>query len=83
MNSLSVAKLYSDGTYKILYDCIETYEQADLLAQLAMCGKSWDDLIIILPGWNKSIDRKPAEYQMAIRLAEEYKAQNVKRHILK
>jgi hypothetical protein len=46
-----------------------------LLAQLAMCQKSSiNDLIYIMPGWNRSIDKNhPDEYEKALELAKEYK----------
>ena len=56
-----------------LYDCIYNIEEADLLAQLAMSDKNDDELIIIMPGFNRGIKDCPNEYKKALELAEEYK----------
>jgi hypothetical protein len=60
-----------------LYEYIETLEEAELLAQLAMCNKHpWDELIYITPGWNKSINKNNLEeYQKSLELAEKYKSE--------
>jgi len=57
-----------------LYDFIDDIHETDLLAQLAMSEKLDDELIIIMPGENRGIKRKPEEYQVALQLAEKYKA---------
>lgn len=57
-----------------LYDFIDDIHETDLLAQLAMNEKSDNELIIIMPGENRGIKRKPEEYQAALQLAEKYKA---------
>jgi len=61
--------------YTILYDCIETIEEADLLAQLAMENKYYtDELIFISAGWNRGIKSDPELYNRALQLVEEYKS---------
>lgn len=71
--ALSVCKIDKDGIGGRLYENIPTFEEADLLAQLAMSEKEDNELIIIMPGWNRSIKRYPEEYERAKLLAEEYK----------
>jgi hypothetical protein len=74
MLSLSVAKLNDRGKYETIYDCIDTFENAELLSQLAMSNKREDELIIIFPGWHRGIEKKPEVYKKALELAEEYKS---------
>lgn len=87
-SSLSVAKLKRwdkyDGrtvySYEVLYEHISDPEDALLLAQLAMCDKYDSDLIIILPGWNYSIDKKHEKlYKESLRLAEKHKYEPYKK----
>ena len=65
---------FDNQTHVVLYECIETMEEAEILAQFAMCNKRTEELIFITPGWNRSIDRyDPELYNRALQLAEEYK----------
>ena len=61
--------------WNFLYDCIDTLEEAYLLAQYSM-GKHRKDvaneLIVIFPGWNIGIEDKPALYKEAEILSAEY-----------
>ena len=76
--SMSVCKFSSEMKgYTILYDCIPTIEEAELLAQLAMTEKRNDELIFVFPGWNKGINRKPELYNKALVLANEYKSNKI------
>jgi hypothetical protein len=76
MSGYSIHKTNPDyGINICLYEFINTIDEADLLAQLAMCNKRQDELIIIMPGWNRGINEKPELYQRALKLAEEYKAE--------
>lgn len=71
--SLCVCVLYKDGTFKSLYEFIPTWEEAELLAQYAMCfRRSIEDLIFIFPGYNIGIDKKPELWKKAQELAKEY-----------
>lgn len=72
---MTVCKLNQvNHTHTELYNCIETMEEAELLAQLAMLDKRDDELIFIFPGWNRGINKNQQEYERALQLAEEYKA---------
>ena len=76
--SLTVIKIdrSCSNEYSRLYECIETPEDALLLAQLAMCNKREDELIAIFPGWNRSIKKyHKDEYDKALILAEKYKVE--------
>ena len=78
--SLSIVKLrrYTTATEWVdLYEFIEDYETANTLAQLAMSEKEANELIIIMPGWNRGIKEYPNEYEEALRLAEKYKYVNL------
>jgi len=72
----SIFKINFDTqTHTVLYDCIETIEEADLLAQLAMENKYYtDELIFISAGWNRGIKSDSELYNRALKLAEEYKS---------
>ena len=74
---LSVAKLSIDADFKRLHGHIESYEDANLLAQLEMSRKSqrgeYYNLIVIFPGWNVGIENKPDLYKKALELEEKYK----------
>jgi hypothetical protein len=73
---LSVCKLdTSTGQYIVLYSGVRTYEKADLLAQLEMSRKKRVyELIIILPGWNRSIEEtNPEAYKKALKIEEKYR----------
>lgn len=75
--SMSVCKFDSEMKgYTVLYDCIPTIEDAELLAQLAMIEKRNDELIFIFPGWNRGINEKTELYNKALVLANEYKFNN-------
>jgi len=72
----SIYKIDFDTQEKtILYDCIEDIQKADLLAQLAMCNKTINELIFICAGWNRSINRYSELYDKALKLAVEYKSE--------
>lgn len=72
--SLDVCKLDKDRKLcDRLYESIPTFEEADLLAQLAMSEKKDNELIIIMPGWNRGIQKYPEYYERAKLLAEEYR----------
>ena len=73
---MTVCLLYTDLDdnlqYKVLYEFIETMEEAELLAQYVMTKKNFNDMVFIFPGYNRSIDKKPEEYERAKALAEKY-----------
>lgn len=74
---LTVIKINAskDG-YVRLFDNISSLEDAHLLAQYAMTQKEDKELIAILPGWNKSIDKNNKEaYEQAKILAEKCKVE--------
>lgn len=76
--SLSVFKLIRDPKTntekrKVLYSCIPTYEEADLLAQYAMSRKEDNEVIAIFPGWNRGVCRNEELREKAMKLAEQYK----------
>lgn len=73
---LSVCILFKNGTFKPLYEYIPTWEEAELLAQYAMCfRRSMEDLIFIFPGYNVGIDKKPELWKKAQELAKEYEVE--------
>ena len=54
---LSVCSLTDGGKLTCLYEYIESWEEADKLAQYAMNHKkSVLDLIVIVPGWNRGLE---------------------------
>lgn len=71
---ISVSLIKSNtGEIKRLYEDIPDFEQAELLAQLAINNKKdFNDLIVIFPGFSREI--KEEELETALRLADEYKA---------
>jgi hypothetical protein len=70
----SIYKINFDiQTYTILYDCIDNIQDADLLAQLAMCNKNINELIFICAGCNRGINDNQTLYNKALELAKEYK----------
>jgi hypothetical protein len=72
----SVWKINFDNSEKtILYEFIDKIEDADLLAQFAMCNKDVNELIFICAGNHRGINRKPDLYEKALQLAEEYKSE--------
>lgn len=74
MLDLSVGKVNKrTNTWQRLYEGISTFEEADLLAQLAMTEKEVDELIVIMPGWNRGIKNYPPIHQRSMLLAEKYK----------
>ena len=74
---LSVQKINNRTQERVcLYKCITNFEDAYLLAELAMAQKKDWELICIFPGWNRSIDKDKSrikEYEHALNLADEYK----------
>ena len=71
--NLSVCVLHEDGSFESLYEFIPTWEEAELLAQYAMCfRRSIADLIFIFPGYNRGIDKQPDVWETAKALAKEY-----------
>lgn len=74
----SIHKIDSSDRNKrvCLYEFINTIEEVDLLTQLAMSDKKDDELIIIMPGWNRGIKKNVDEYKRALKLAEEYKCED-------
>lgn len=75
MTHLSIALLDTiSGQYSVIYESIPNYEQAELLAQLAISQKNnINKLVVVLPGWSRKIDED--EMQYALKLADKYKAQ--------
>lgn len=74
MSGYSIYKTNTNTKHDIrLYDFIEDIKEADLLAQLAMINKQDNELIIIMPGWNRGIKDRPEEYKKALALADKYK----------
>ena len=73
---LSVCVLYENGVFKSLYEFIPTWEEAELLAQYAMCfRRSFEDLIFIFPGYNMGIDKDPDLWKKAQELAKEHEVE--------
>lgn len=63
-----------NGEERKIYTCIDTLEDAYLLAQLAMVNKEDHELIVIFPGWNIGIERNHENmYERAILLASQHK----------
>lgn len=56
---LSVSR-YNRSTCKLtkLYEWISTFEEAHLLALKEMNNNKDDELVVILPGWNLSVDEE-------------------------
>lgn len=75
-HGLSVQKYNTNNpkTRIVLYENIPTLEDAYLLAQYAMSQKHDNELIIIMPGWNKGIKDDKGLYNRASKLAKKYKA---------
>lgn len=63
----------NDNSYRTVYEYVETLEEVDLLAQLAMVNKRQDELVFVFPGFNRGINKNKAEYEKALELAEKYK----------
>lgn len=59
--------------YQTLYEFIETYEEADLLAQYEMKRKCGNDLIFIFPGANRNLSDE--EREQVKELAKKYKVE--------
>lgn len=69
--SVQVIDMFT-GNLERKYDHIPSYEEADLLAQLAMSQKKdLNKLVVILPGWHRTM--KGEELERATRLSIEYK----------
>ena len=63
------------GYYTTLYDCIDSLQDAYILAQYSMKAHRegpWQ-LIFIFPGYNIGIENKPDLWQKAFELKERYK----------
>ena len=74
--SLCVCILFKNGTFKSLYEFIPTWEEAELLAQYAMCfRRSYEDLIFIFPGYNMSIYQDPELWKKAQDLAKKHEVE--------
>ncbi len=74
MTGASVCLVRDNGEFETLYEYIDSAEKADLLAQLAMHTHGHKGLIIVFPGYNRSIAKDNEEYIKALKLAEEFKA---------
>lgn len=69
----SVVLLKPNGSLVCLYEFVETIEQCELLAQLAMSRKSSQDLVVILPGTNRGIHQYHKDaYERALQLEKIY-----------
>lgn len=75
--SLSVVKFDSNNNNAIthLHDFIETFEEADLLAQLEMTRKSDGELIGLFTGWNRGINKNELILKKALDIEQKYKKQ--------
>ena len=74
--NLSVCVMHPNNKWECLFEHIPTWEEADLIAQYAMCMRfSYDDVIFIFPGWNRSIDKNSELWMKANKLAQEYAAE--------
>lgn len=62
-----------EQTLNRIYEGINNYEDAAILAQLAMSNKSECELVVIMPGWNHGIKDNKELYEKALKLAEYYK----------
>ncbi len=56
--------------FRVVYEFVESAEDAMLLSQLAMLQKQSEEIILIAPGSNKGIDKNPELYSKALRLAQ-------------
>lgn len=65
-----------DNSYKIVYDCIPTLEETELLAQLEMGKKQEYELVFAFVGYNRDIKKNEKEYNRALQLSKEYKEDN-------
>lgn len=77
----SVVWRSQNGALKYLYEHINDIDEAYMLAQYAMDHDRPKDtngihrgLIIIMPGFNRSIKDSEVHYKIAQRLAQKYKA---------
>ena len=78
-SSVAIIKAHNGFEYRKIHDDIDTIEDAYMLAQLEMSRKTnWDELIVIFPGWNKSIKDKPDLYEKALELETKYKEEEHK-----
>ena len=62
MTGASVCLVRNNGEFETLYEYIDSAEKADLLAQLAMHLHGHKGLIIVFPGYNRSIAKDNEEY---------------------
>lgn len=67
--------IYNMDTGKLdrKYENIYNYDDAMLLAQLAMSEKLPNELVVIMPGWNLGIKKNNELYKKALVLAEKKK----------
>ena len=74
--NLTVCLMHRNNTFDTLYEHIPTWEEADLIAQYAMCMRTnYDDVVFVFPGWNRSINEKPELWKKAAGLAQKYIAE--------
>ena len=74
--NLSVCVMHPNYEWDYLFEHIPTLKEADLIAQYAMCMRtSYDDVIFIFPGYNRSIDENPKLWIKATKLAQQYAAE--------
>lgn len=69
-----IAVLHPSGKYEIIYENIHHYGEVELLSQLAMSRRtSYNDVICIFPGYNRSIETNdPKAYKMALKIEHKY-----------
>ena len=56
---------------KAIYECIPTFKEADVLAQIAMRNCPADCIVIITPGWYRDLTED--ELAVSSELVEKYK----------
>ena len=74
--NLSVCIMHPNNKWEYLFEHIPTWEEADLIAQYAMCMRtSYNDVIFIWPGYNRSIIENHELWVKANKLAQQYAAE--------
>ena len=81
--NLSVCIMHEDGKWEYLFEFVQTWEEADLLAQYAMTMKTNPmDLIFVFPGNNRNIKYGSPLWPKACKLAQEYVSEKLKAGVL-
>lgn len=70
------------GELRYLYEDIKNIEEAETLSQYAMSLKRDDEIIVIIPRANLSIDKITEYYKDAAKLADKYSSDDHRVHTL-